>query len=70
MKSFPSRLIELLRENKISMYRLATDLECSQSTVKNWCTGKNEPRASEVTKLAQYFDVPTDYLLGLTPNIV
>lgn len=65
MEIFAIRLNKLLEENKITMYRLAKDLGCSKSMVINWRYGLNEPRASEVARLAVYFDVSSDYLLGL-----
>ena len=65
MEMFSIRLNQLIKENKTTMYRLAKDFKCSKSTITNWCYGLNEPRASELARLALYFDVSTDYLLGL-----
>lgn len=65
MEIFSIRLNKVLAENKISMYRLAKDLQCSKTTVTNWCYGLNEPRATDIARLAIYFDVTADYLLGL-----
>ncbi len=59
------RITKLLQENKITMYKLAKDLKCSKATVTNWCYGLTEPKATEIKKLALYFNVSTDYLLGL-----
>lgn len=36
----------------------------SQTTVTAWETGKAEPSSSAITRIADYFDVSTDYLLG------
>lgn len=65
MKIFTERLNKLLEENQITMYRLAKDFQCSKATITNWCYGQNEPKATEIARLAQYFDVSADYLLGL-----
>ena len=65
MSIFSTRLNELLKQNKITMYRLAKDFQCSKATITNWCYALNEPKASDIVKLAIYFDVSTDYLLGL-----
>lgn len=59
------RINKLLQENKITMYKLAKDLHYSKATITNWCYGLTEPRATEIVKLAIYFNVSTDYLLGL-----
>ena len=65
MEIFTIRLNKLLKENKITMYKLAKDFKCSKATITNWCYGYNEPKATEITRLALYFNVTTDYLLGL-----
>ena len=33
--------------------------------ITNWCYGLNEPRATDIARLALYFNVSADYLLGL-----
>jgi len=65
MEIIAIRLNKLLKENNVTMYRLAKDFKCSKATVTNWCYGFNEPRATEVARLATYFNVTADYLLGL-----
>ena len=55
----------MLRENKISMYKLAKDLNVSKQAVIYWCKGINEPKISYIRQLSLYFDVSADYLLGL-----
>ena len=65
MEIFSQRLNKVITENKITMYRLAKDLQCSKTTVTNWCYGLCEPRATDIARLAIYFDVTADYLLGL-----
>lgn len=65
MDIFAIRLQKLLNENKLTKYRLAKDFNCSKSTVTNWCEGITDPKAEEIAKLAIYFDVSADYLLGL-----
>lgn len=47
------------------MYKLAHDLKVSKQSVIYWCKGINEPKISYVKQLALYFDVTSDYLLGL-----
>lgn len=65
MEIFSIRLNKLLQENRITMYRLAKDFQCSKATITNWCYGYCEPRATEIARLATYFNVSADYLLGL-----
>lgn len=65
MKIFEERLNKLLSENGISRYKLAKDLGVSKQTVAFWCDGVNEPKISYLKKIAEYFYVSADYLLGL-----
>ncbi len=65
MQIFITRLNKLLEENKISRYRLAKDINVSNQAVLWWCSGVNEPKISYLKKLAEYFDVTCDYLVGL-----
>ena len=43
---------------------LAIDLGVSQPTVSDWESGRKVPSAKSTSKLADYFQVPIDYLLG------
>ena len=63
---FAERLKKELELNNKTMYRLAKDLNLSKQTVSNWCSGANEPKASQIVDLCKYFDCTADYLLGLT----
>ena len=65
MEIFVLRLNKLIKENKITKYRLAKDLGVSKQAVLWWCDGINEPKISYLQKIAIYFDVSADYLLGL-----
>lgn len=64
-KIFADRLKELRTEKKIGQNQLAEELGLSNASISYWETGKQEPSASALFKLAQYFDVSLDYLLGL-----
>ncbi len=65
MTSFAEKLNILLRENKITKYKLAKDLKCSKQSVCNWCDGISSPNIDKLKQIAVYFDVSSDYLLGL-----
>lgn len=69
MVVFVERLNKLLSENKITKYKLAKDLHVSKQTVLYWCNGINEPKISYLKLLAEYFEVTSDYLLGLNDII-
>lgn len=40
----------------------------SYTSVTRWEDGSNLPRGLEIIKMAEMFDVSTDYLLGLSNN--
>ncbi len=63
---FSELLTDLRKEYNLSQMQLAEKIGVSQSTIAKLEIGRNEATASTLTKLAAYFDVSTDYLLGLS----
>ena len=61
---FKIRLKELRESKKISQAKFAKELGISQGSVGNWESGIREPNFQMIEKIADYFDVPIDYLLG------
>ena len=62
---FAERLKELRAEKNIGQNALAKALNLSNASLSYWETGKQIPSAEVIFKLAQYFNVSADYLLGL-----
>lgn len=60
---FINILEQLMKENNISEYKLTQELALSKSAIWNWRQGC-QPAADKIVKLADYFEVSTDYLLG------
>lgn len=58
-------ILELRKERAISQKQVADDIGVSQSTIAKIEINRNEATASTIRKLADYFQVTTDYLLGL-----
>ena len=69
MKIFSERLRELREEKQLSMLALAKKIGVSDAAVCKWENGTNEPKASYILLLANFFEVTTDYLLGLENEI-
>ena len=65
MKTFAERLKQLRTEKCLSQTQLAKDLAVDQRSISNWENAIREPSFEMLTKIANYFDVSTDYLLGL-----
>ena len=60
------RIRELRIEFKISQEALAKAIGVHSSAVSLWESEKNEPKASYIIGLAKFFNVTSDYLLGLS----
>lgn len=66
--SFPERLKDLRTGKNISREMLAEYVGMSWHLIAKWETGKRDPDTEMVIKLAEYFGVTTDYLLGKVDN--
>lgn len=62
------RLESLRIERNIDQKVLSLDLRVSQPTISDWENGKKTPSVKNLIKLAAYFGVSIDYLLGLTED--
>lgn len=64
-KKFGENLRILRLDKKLGQNELAKALGLSNASISYWENGKQEPSASALFKLAQFFDVSIDFLLGL-----
>lgn len=62
------KLRELRKKNKLSMKELGSILKLSESTISLYETGKREPDIATMIKIASYFNVTVDELLGIEKN--
>lgn len=65
MIKFQERLKELRNEKELSQTELAKELKVSQRSISSWETGFRQPDFETLRLIAEYFDVTTDYLLGI-----
>lgn len=63
---FLERTLELIERENISKNKLLTDLGLGKNSFVNWSERGTIPSADTVEKIADYFGVTTDYLLGRT----
>ena len=63
---FPTAISSLLKERKITPGELADHLKVTRQTVSNYCLGQTTPSFQLLCKIADFFNVSTDYLLGRT----
>ncbi len=62
---FALRLKELRQERGIGQIELAKKLEVSKGIISLWENGLREPNMYSLIKLAKFFNVTIDYLVGL-----
>lgn len=65
---FLQRLLGLIDSNGISRNKLLTDLGINKSAIFAWENRGTIPSGEIIAKLADYFHVSTDYLLGRTDD--
>ena len=59
------RLRLLRMEKNIGQNALAKELDVSNASISYWENGKQQPSAEAIYKLALYFGVSADYILGI-----
>ena len=62
---FDARLKELRLEKSLTQSQLAKEIGASKQNISDWETGKSETNFETLVKIAKFFKVSTDYLLGL-----
>lgn len=65
---FLERLKKLRKEAELSQKSLALKLDTSQQNIDYWENGQRNPKKDKLTKIAEFFDVSIDYLLGTTDD--
>lgn len=63
---FSTRLENMLEERDMTQKQLATALHIAPSTLNGYLRRDREPDYDTLISLAAYFEVSTDYLLGVT----
>lgn len=61
---FPNRLRKLRERRRMNQKALGECCGVSKNTVARWERGEREPAMCSLIKIADFFEVSTDYLLG------
>jgi len=69
MKIFGERLRELRQEKNLSLMQLSKKVGISDTTLCRWENNINDIKGEQLVIIATFFDVSTDYLLGLTEYV-
>ena len=65
MKEFGEKLKDLRIEKGLTQKQLAEQIGSAQASIFYWETNQREPSISALKSLCLFFDVSSDYLLGL-----
>ena len=65
MEKFGAILKELREEKNLSQLQLSRLVDISQSSIARYDLNQAEPRLSDIRKLAIFFGVTADYLVGM-----
>lgn len=68
MNEFPTRLRKLRERERMDRKKLGECCGLSKNMIGLYERGEREPTASALEKIADFFDVTTDYLLGREKN--
>lgn len=64
MSIFLDRLDEMLREKGMMRKQMLRELELGKNSFLNWQTRETLPNGTTLVKIADYFDVSLDWLVG------
>ena len=62
------RVLELLNTTNEATYKVEKNAGLSNASFQAWKNGRSKPSSDSIVKLAKYFNVTTDYLLGLSDS--
>lgn len=65
MQVFAKRIKELRKLHGLTQEKMAAILNYGSSAISNYERGKNQPSLNDLARLAIYFKVSADYLLGI-----
>lgn len=68
MDTFKVRIRQLREDKELTQEELAKVLGISRATLASWEIGRREPDFETASKIADFFGVSVDYLLGRTDD--
>jgi transcriptional regulator with XRE-family HTH domain len=66
MSTFGQRLKALREERELTQEELAKLIGVNRATLANWEVGRTQPDYDRLCRIASYFKVTSDYLIGRT----
>ncbi len=65
-----SRFEQLLKAHKTTAYKVAKATNITNSTFTEWKKGTYIPKIDKLQRIAEYFDVSVDYLMGIDKTVL
>ena len=62
------RIRDLREDNDLTQKHVAQNLNCSQQVYSNYELGQRDIPTDILIKLSEFYDVSTDYILGLSDD--
>ena len=62
------RIRDLREDNDLTQKQVAQSLNCSQQVYSNYELGQRDIPTDILIKLSEFYDVSTDYILGLSDD--
>lgn len=56
---------KLLKLNNVTAYKVSKATNIPYSTLSEWKSGRSKPKVDKLQKIAEYFGVTVDYLMGI-----
>ena len=67
-KAFPTAMRKLMEKKGTTQNELADYLQKTRQSISYYCDGSSSPDWETIVKIADFFEVSTDYLLGRTQD--
>ncbi|GHV48369.1 hypothetical protein FACS189499_07630 [Clostridia bacterium] len=67
-RKFGEQIVKLRKRNSLSEEKIAKDLGITQQSLNLYENGKRSPNLEMICKLAEYFNISLDYLVGRIDN--
>ena len=68
MSAFSEKMLALRKARKLNQEEAAKQSGIGYRSYRRYETGEREPGIAELIKMADYFNVSVDYLIGRTEN--
>lgn len=57
------KFAQLLKEHNVSAYKVSKETGIATATLSDWKNGRSNPKIDKLQKIAEYFNVSTDYFV-------